>query len=123
MHVQINVFGGSSMYVSVHIPSMCVGVCVCVCMYVCMCVCMYVCMYENTFITKTRFMHFFYFFYFFLCLFVLNRFFPTTTTPQAFSPHYGIAFLIRNGKAGWIMLGGVFLTVTGINTNKFHVHE
>ena len=38
---------------------------------------------------------------------------PPPPLPQAFSPHYGIDFLLRNGKEGWIMLGGVFLTVTG----------
>lgn len=32
---------------------------------------------------------------------------------KALSPHYGIAFLLRNKKMGWVMLGGVFLTVTG----------
>eukprot|EP00850_Spirogloea_muscicola_P011889 SM000075S21978 [mRNA] locus=s75:423144:429027:+ [translate_table: standard] len=33
---------------------------------------------------------------------------------KAFSPHYGILFLTRNGKRGWIQLGGLFLTITGV---------
>ena len=32
---------------------------------------------------------------------------------KAFSPHYGIDFLVRNGKDGWISLGGLFLCITG----------
>ncbi|KAG6556611.1 hypothetical protein Mapa_001552 [Marchantia paleacea] len=32
---------------------------------------------------------------------------------RAFSPHYAITFLIRNKKNGWIMLGGVVLSITG----------
>lgn len=32
---------------------------------------------------------------------------------KALSPHYGIAFLLRNKKTGWIQLGGIFLTITG----------
>ena len=31
----------------------------------------------------------------------------------AFSPHYGILFLIRHGFVGFLVLGSVFLTVTG----------
>eukprot|EP00270_Netrium_digitus_P015918 TRINITY_DN562_c0_g1_i6.p1 TRINITY_DN562_c0_g1~~TRINITY_DN562_c0_g1_i6.p1 ORF type:complete len:768 (-),score=202.02 TRINITY_DN562_c0_g1_i6:346-2649(-) len=32
---------------------------------------------------------------------------------KAFSPSYAIEFLTRNGKSGWVMLGGVFLCITG----------
>lgn len=32
---------------------------------------------------------------------------------RACSPHYGIFFLVRNNKKGWIMLGGVVLSITG----------
>jgi K+ transporter len=34
---------------------------------------------------------------------------------QACSPHYGILFLVRNKKQGWIMLGGIVLSITGPN--------
>jgi hypothetical protein len=34
--------------------------------------------------------------------------------PQAFSPHYGIEYLVRNGKEGWISLGGICLCITGV---------
>src|SRR5690606_30999679 len=32
---------------------------------------------------------------------------------RALSPHYGVAFLIDNGVLGFIILGSVFLAVTG----------
>ena len=39
---------------------------------------------------------------------------PTTSRSSArFSPHYGVAFLIDNGFLGFVILGSVFLAVTG----------
>lgn len=35
---------------------------------------------------------------------------------QAISPHFGIAFLANNGALGFVVLGTVFLTVTGAET-------
>jgi K+ transporter len=33
---------------------------------------------------------------------------------KAFSPHFAIAYLVRNGTDGWRSLGGVLLCFTGV---------
>jgi len=37
----------------------------------------------------------------------------STAVFSAVSPHWGFKFLIHNGHMGWVMLGGVLLSVTG----------
>jgi KUP system potassium uptake protein len=51
----------------------------------------------------------------FLVMFALGlyHFIQTPGIIAAFSPHYAIGFLMRHGMVGFIVLGAVFLTVTG----------
>lgn len=35
---------------------------------------------------------------------------------KAISPHYIFGFFLRNGKEGWLLLGGTVLCITGIMT-------
>lgn len=35
---------------------------------------------------------------------------------KAFSPYFAGAFLVHNGQAGWIQLGGILLAFTGCET-------
>lgn len=35
---------------------------------------------------------------------------------KAFSPYFAGSFLMRNGKDGWLQLGGILLAFTGVET-------
>lgn len=35
---------------------------------------------------------------------------------KAFSPYFAGAYLVRNKKAGWLSLGGILLSFTGVET-------
>jgi K+ transporter len=35
---------------------------------------------------------------------------------KAFSPYFAGNFLVRNGHAGWLQLGGILLAFTGVET-------
>lgn len=35
---------------------------------------------------------------------------------KGFSPYFAGAFLVRNGRAGWLQLGGILLAFTGVET-------
>ncbi|MFN3859697.1 MAG: potassium transporter Kup [Caulobacter sp.] len=43
----------------------------------------------------------------------LYHLFDDPSILRAFSPHYGVAFLLENGFLGFVILGSVFLAVTG----------
>jgi KUP system potassium uptake protein len=35
---------------------------------------------------------------------------------KAFSPYFSGSFLVRNGRNGWLSLGGILLAFTGVET-------
>lgn len=35
---------------------------------------------------------------------------------KAFSPYFAGSFLMRNGKDGWLQMGGILLAFTGVET-------
>lgn len=44
-------------------------------------------------------------------LYSIIRYYPGIF--KAFSPHYAYYFFLRNGKEGWLLLGGTVLCITG----------
>lgn len=45
-------------------------------------------------------------------IYSIIRYYPSVL--KSISPHYIFHFFLRNGKEGWLLLGGIVLCITGI---------